>query len=64
MKMLIKGLSLALVAIHSMSLYAANNEATVLIDNKTNAIASYTHEHMTGTSSPLMSAVNPNSVAT
>ncbi|TLP61215.1 MULTISPECIES: hypothetical protein [Pseudomonas] len=44
--------------------FAGNNKATVIIDNKTNVIAKYTYEHMSGGASPIMADVGPQLMST
>lgn len=51
-------LSLLAVAGLSITAHAENNLATVIVDNETSAAASYTYEHMSGTSQPVMGEVN------
>lgn len=64
----IKNMNLAMLGLLSMVTYvnaqAANNLATVVIDNKTAVTTHFTYEQMVGTAEPMFGDVSGKSVAT
>lgn len=63
-----KGVGSALLALCavmvSVRAQAANNVATVIVDNKTAAVATFTYEHLTGSASPMFAEVSPANTGT